>query len=291
MGNTSLISGRFSQTGHDNNDQWSLYPNIGNDNPYIGSGPTNSAWETPSGTSDTLANLRVELDAAVGDTEIVTLWVNGAATSLSVTLSGTAQTAQDLTHTVHVSRGDRLTWVIYSSSDNTFTNGTLCCDFISDNMCESQAGGCQTHQTALPTTGTRWYSFGSCLWGPNSGTRSAFTVMPLYGTVKNFQILLSAAPGGTKSRTFTVYKNGVATAVSVTITGSATTGSDLVNTVSVVPGDDLSIQCTVSSTPTSCKISQGACFVASTCGEFPICSINISTFSATGFLPFFTTDL
>jgi hypothetical protein len=56
--------------------------------------------------------------------------------------------------------------------------------------------------------------------------------------------LVTTAPGGVTAAVFTVRKNGVNTALVVTISGAATTGSDLVNSVSVSPGDTITVQFT-----------------------------------------------
>lgn len=49
--------------------------------------------------------------------------------------------------------------------------------------------------------------------------------LPIAGSFGNWFIELTAAPGGVVSRTWTFYKNGIATAAQIVITGSATTGS------------------------------------------------------------------
>ena len=53
-------------------------------------------------------------------------------------------------------------------------------------------------------------------------------------------IVLSAAPGGSKQ--FTVYKNGVATSLAVTIEADATFGQDASGTLLVSVGDTLAVQ-------------------------------------------------
>ena len=52
------------------------------------------------------------------------------------------------------------------------------------------------------------------------------------------------APGGTNSITFTVMKNGAATALSCTVTGAQTGCTDLVNSVDYATGDTISIRIT-----------------------------------------------
>jgi hypothetical protein len=59
----------------------------------------------------------------------------------------------------------------------------------------------------------------------------------------NLYISLGTAPGGPNSRLFTVRADGVATTLTVTITGTATTGSNTVNFPSLAAGALISLQC------------------------------------------------
>lgn len=59
--------------------------------------------------------------------------------------------------------------------------------------------------------------------------------------LKNARVILTTAPGGILTNVFTVRVNGVATSIVVTVTGAATTGSDLVHSASVSPGDRVSV--------------------------------------------------
>ncbi len=62
------------------------------------------------------------------------------------------------------------------------------------------------------------------------------------GTLKNFFVNLTAAPGFVWSRIFTVRINGVNSALSVTIPSAASTGSDITDNVTVNAFDLISIQ-------------------------------------------------
>jgi hypothetical protein len=65
--------------------------------------------------------------------------------------------------------------------------------------------------------------------------------MPVAGTVSNFYVILNKSPGTNHWYTFVVRKNGANTPVTCTISGTATTGSDLTNSVSFAAGDYISI--------------------------------------------------
>ena len=75
--------------------------------------------------------------------------------------------------------------------------------------------------------------------------------MPIAGTMTNLFIRLDAAPSGTKSYTFTVRKNGADTSLTATITGAATSGSNVVNSVSYSSGDTISVKASPTSAPTA----------------------------------------
>jgi hypothetical protein len=75
--------------------------------------------------------------------------------------------------------------------------------------------------------------------------------MPVAGTLKNFTIRLDAVLSGGTSITYTVRKNGVATALTCTITtaSAAVTCSDVTHTASFAAGDLISIGSARSGTP------------------------------------------
>jgi hypothetical protein len=65
---------------------------------------------------------------------------------------------------------------------------------------------------------------------------------PTASTLTNFYVELSAAPGVGNSVAVTVRKNGADTALTLTISGAAVSGSDLTHSVSVAAGDLLDIK-------------------------------------------------
>jgi len=83
----------------------------------------------------------------------------------------------------------------------------------------------------------------------NNTETNVQTALPLNCTLSNFYVYLNNSPGGTASYTFIIRKNGVNTALSVTISGGSITGSDLVDTVSFTSGDLFSISAVPSGGP------------------------------------------
>ncbi len=88
----------------------------------------------------------------------------------------------------------------------------------------------------------------------SAGTR---VVMPFAATIKNLFLELGAAPGAGTSRTGTLLKNGVAQTLAATISGTAITGSDTVDSFTVVAGDDLSLQFTLTGVPVAARVGWG----------------------------------
>ena len=77
-----------------------------------------------------------------------------------------------------------------------------------------------------------------------------YEIVPVSGTLKNFYVYLTSAPGAAgsgKSYTFTVMKEGVATGLTVTISETATSGSIELD-VAFVAGNTISIKCVTSHT-------------------------------------------
>jgi hypothetical protein len=121
-------------------------------------------------------------------------------------------------------------------------------------------------QTA-PSTGT---SFTSLQGGHNGFTTieaEGSAPWSVAGTFQKLYVTLATAPGAGKSLTFTVRKNGVDSALAVTISGTNTAGSDLTNTVSVTPGDLLTLKCVGSGTPTVSKVQVGVDFESTNAKE------------------------
>jgi hypothetical protein len=83
---------------------------------------------------------------------------------------------------------------------------------------------------------------GSCLASLAAGDS---TPMVTAGTMKNFRVFLSSAPGAGASWTATIQKNDVDTALQVVISGAvATSGSDTTHTISFAAGDTIRVNWT-----------------------------------------------
>jgi hypothetical protein len=91
--------------------------------------------------------------------------------------------------------------------------------------------------------------------------------MATAGVFQNLTIRLATAPGAGTSRTFTIQKNNVDDALTITISNTATTGSDLTHTVSYAAGDTIRLHMTVSGSPAASEFSSAIEFVPTVDGE------------------------
>lgn len=239
-------------------------------------GDSLSAWGATEGlmeqlisSAGTMKNLYVELAVApgVGQTITIKLRKNGADTALTVTISGTATTGSDTSNTVAVVAGDRLCWqAAVSVLASGVTQPRISVDYAGDTAKESQLMGGfgvgPTNAAYFPVDGMAQTDPGTF----NGGRQVCATA----GTIKKLYVNLDAAPGGVQTRTLTVYQNGSATALTVTITGAATTGNDTTHSFTVAAGDTLALRDEESASATNANVNWGMTFLADTDNEFPI---------------------
>lgn len=106
---------------------------------------------------------------------------------------------------------------------------------------------------ARATIGASNGSIWTGLIAGKANTSSQVIAQPLAagGTLKNWVITITTAPGAGKSQTFTLRKNGSNTALAVTISNLATSGSDTSNSVSVAAGDTIDVIQNTSGSPSA----------------------------------------
>ena len=80
------------------------------------------------------------------------------------------------------------------------------------------------------------------------------------GTLANLKIFLSVNPGGGKSWTITVRKNGASTTVTCTVSNPNTTCSDSTHTTAFAAGDLLDVLIVGSGTPVTARMTWVANF-------------------------------
>jgi hypothetical protein len=107
-----------------------------------------------------------------------------------------------------------------------------------------------TADSNLITNGVSYVAIFSSL--PRSATEADVAqILPVGGTLSNFNVVLNGSPGASDSYAFTIRKNSTTdTSVTCTISGTATTCSDNSNSASFSAGDRVSIKVSASGGPT-----------------------------------------
>lgn len=217
---------------------------------------------------------RVKTSPGSGPTVTVTIRKNSADTSLSCTLSSTAECVD--TDSVQYVAGDTISVKASPSSSPTASAPSVSI----------------VMQINKPNVN---YYFSTSSGNPNNASvryfpivgGNAFTateasgvmvVVPTDGTFSNFYAEAASAAGGGKSLTATVRKNLGDTALTTTISGATqTSNSDLTHSFSVVAGDVVCIAVTPSGTPTVSKMKFNIQFNPTVDGEFFLPSSSLSS--------------
>ena len=207
----------------------------------------------------TVSDLRVSLDVAPGGGNSVTFTLRKdtgsgpVATALTCTITGPGAntTCSDTTNSVTVAAGDKLDILATPASNPTGSPVHYTTKYVSDTAKYTLLLGGSREDPGI--TDLLSYVSLSGLW--TSATEfNMETVFPTGGTLRNLYVELPAPPGAGASRTFTVRKNGVSTALTCTIAGAvATSCSDTTNTVSVAARDTAVLLQTPSGSPVAAR--------------------------------------
>jgi len=208
----------------------------------FGSGET--AGTQPWAVAGTFGNLVIRLDVApgAGKSWVFALRINGATTALSVTISDSALTARDTTHSVSIAAGDRVT-LISTPTGTPTTPGAQgvqsALEFTSTATGESGYGGrCTAIQPSAAAT-----KYAAPLTGEVWITPAVEDLIPLAGTITALYLLAPTAPTSGRSDTGTLYLNGVkqdgtgGTANTTVSLSAGVTSAGSTFAVAVVPGD------------------------------------------------------
>ena len=204
---------------------------------------TETSFYTVIPTAGTVKNLYSELDTApaAGKTRVFTVRKNGADTAVYCNISGTATSCSTATTTLSftVAAGDKINVSQVPSGTPTNSAGRFGIVFDSDTAGEFIVPFIGVSQ-ALSTASSDEYTYlaaggvaarGSIATRMSLGQASGETI-----TLDKLYFLLDTAPGVATTRTFTVRKNGTATDVLCTISGTDTTCNDTGS--SAVANDD-----------------------------------------------------
>jgi hypothetical protein len=133
--------------------------------------------------------------------------------------------------------------------------------------------GILTSAAATPTTGATTYVGLQSGQGQSWVTQEARTqqVMPCAGTFDYLRVQVTDPGGAAQSRAFKLRKNTADTTLTATVSTGATTAQDTSNSVSVVAGDLVAMQCVSSASPAASTPSDWAVrFTAANNNEYPL---------------------
>ncbi|MDD4858898.1 MAG: C10 family peptidase [Dehalococcoidales bacterium] len=127
----------------------------------------------------------------------------------------------------------------------------------------------------LNTTADRYCVLQGAEYWDNTEFREG-QIVSINGTLKNFRVDLTSAPGVGKSYTLRLKINGSNSAIVVTISDNATTGLDDTHEVSINPGDRVYLSCTPSGTPASAYARWSIDFESETAGASLVMGSSLS---------------
>lgn len=217
----------------------------------------------------TLSTLYVEVGTAPGSgtSYTFTVYKNGTATALSATISDTNTSATNTVDSVSFAAGDTVSMAVTPANSPASTANT------SWNMRASGTGQpiFTGHASTMATSGTFYVtpqstnSSAATYWA-NEG--DATIIMPTAGTLSLLGLTLNTTPGVGHGYAMTLIVNGVASALSVSVTDTATTATNSVDSIAVAAGDTISLRITASGTPAAGNVDSCMLFTPTVEGEF-----------------------
>ena len=231
---------------------------------------TETNESVPISPAGTLSKLYVIVQTApgAGKSRTFTLMLDGSTTALVVTISGTNTTGSDTTNSVSVTAGQNVSLKLEPTSTPASSNAHWGVQFTGTTSNESALLGLGTGLDATSTLRIAPHGASASVGSSNALGRTLKATAA--GTIKNLYVKLTTAPGAGTSRKFEVYKGGSATALTVTISGTATTGNDTSNSFTVVADDNLVVVETPTTSPATSRGMTGLTFSADTDGQFLI---------------------
>ena len=232
--------------------------------------------EQPVAVAGTIRNLRFKLIGTSGNPRSITLFVNGSATLLSVSLDAGDDYGEDLGHDIAVNAGD---YVYFHGIDTGIIpnrTGQITCEFDAGDDVTSIYSCIGTKTSRLGST----TAYDAPLSGGQVDANTHIareSIVGCDGTLTAMTIRLERAPGSGTSRTFAIYKNGVRQdgsggTVDTRVTIADTSRQGLTTfSLPLVGLDLLYLECTASGSPLTSAVSGTTAFVATTPGEFQVC--------------------
>lgn len=200
-------------------------------------GVSSTSWATTIASANatmpiagTFGNIRANFPVTIttGSFELA-LMVNSVAVLTGAITTGNSLV---LAGTAAVAAGDVVCWrVTPTSTPDAQTNIQIGCTF------DATTAGKSVIFSYIAGGTTAGYSPISGASGASLTEVATKNTMPTGGVINDLYIRLSIAPGTTTTRTFTVYKGGVATTLTATVASGDTTASITGQAVSFAAGD------------------------------------------------------
>lgn len=214
----------------------------------------------------------------------IKLRLNGADTSNSIVFSGTTNLLQQTLTKTSVVTGDL---VDFSSTPSGTPAASLYYGGISFRPTDPNETVMMGSTGDVSLGNSLRYLSPSALANGATTESDVWTVIPEYsggtfGTVTKFVVVLDVEPGGVQSRTFTLRKNGVDEAMSVTISGTSVIATTTSNTFDLNDGDTLSIKATTSGSANTSKAYWGIVIEPVRVGDYIIAGVSGGSLSTTG---------
>lgn len=241
---------------------------------------TNRLWEIQGGF--TVRNLRIELENApgAGNSFVFTLMDGSSGTVVTVTISDTATSGEDTTHSHAYVTADDITLRVNPSGTPTVGNATWSFELEGGTSNEAywgtDAGGNQHDNTATEYNSV--FANGRS-WG--TVENEALGLVALDGTVTEFRVQLNASPGAGNSYTYQIRVNGTPQGDSFVISDSATSGVITGQVINIAPGDTITVQVVPAGTPTVRKPWWGMVYTPDIDGESNIAGYTNNNTNAT----------
>lgn len=206
-------------------------------------------------TSGTFRNLYCALSGTIASGNYtITLYKNGAPTSITATMDSSNQSASDTSNTVTFVEGDEFYYQILPSSPATARAIQFGLEFVPDTAGEGVLlGGSGFATLTSAAVYNTWYCAGAALFNATESTRQA---LALKHRATKLYVKLGTAPGGVETRTVAYRVNGTNSALSVTITGANTTGSTTTN-VDVARLSLVDVEASASASAVASKVMYG----------------------------------
>ena len=225
-------------------------------------------------TAITLTDFKVVVDTAPGAGKSYTFTIVKAAsggaeafgdTALSFTISDTDTSGSD-TGSVSVSAGEKLAIKSVPSGTPAATHLSFAINFTPGTSNYSiLAGGGDADESVVDGSN---HFIASVSAANDYNPNATYVPFPVAGTLRNLYAEHYTACTAGESTTYTIYKNGSPTSLSVELGEAETADSDTSNTVSISAGDYVHLECTEVNGPDNSNRYYGCVFIPSTTGYF-----------------------